>query len=807
MDDPLIFEVFDRLDADAKISGTEEALVIGALLNQLSDVLDGTMASRPTPTVTVDTVPIQAYIRAISVAGFRGIGPRADLKLHPGPGLTLVVGRNGSGKSSFAEAAEIAMTGDSLRWSGKSKEWKSGWRNLHAGDTPIVEVALQVDGERDARTIRVQWNNDDVDSMETVVTVPGDERQTLESLGWSEALRTFRPFLSYSELSKIIEGRPVDRYNALAPMLGMETLQPPVEMLRQARLSAEKRLAAAKSTVGAALTMLRACDDGRASVAVSALTGSWDLVKVDSIITGTEPSASERDNILSLLVRLPAPDADVVAGAAAALRLANAQLESQRGSDGEQADRLAKLLQSAVDVHEQRGDCDCPVCGRHDGLAGDRVVALRHEIDQLRSAARSFASAKEAMSDARLAASDAIGDIPHPLDAKNGDDAGVPLGDLKAAWRAWIDEPADVLDLASHLESCSQTLVDATTAVRTAAANRQQALADLWRPYAEKLAELLPIAREGQLAERTVGPLKQAERWLKRCEAAIRDERFDAVKTKVKGVWETLATGSSVTLDDVRFGTKKVEMDVTVDGDQTAALGVMSQGELHALALSLFIPRVKFEKSPFGFAMLDDPVQAMDPVRVDGLARVLNDLSQTHQVVVFTHDDRLPAAVRQLQIPATVLRVTRRPKSEVELEVSLDPIHAALGDARALMLSNKLPPEVSLRVVPGLCRQAIEAACLQTGRRQLQASGLSHAECEDVTAKSVKLLPRLALALFGDAGRAGDVYGTLNNKFGGWAADTVRSCNEKTHAGATENDDLKSLIGNSQSLAEKLAAL
>jgi hypothetical protein len=35
--------------------------------------------------------------------GLRGIGPRQTLELVPGPGLTVVAGRNGSGKSSFAE--------------------------------------------------------------------------------------------------------------------------------------------------------------------------------------------------------------------------------------------------------------------------------------------------------------------------------------------------------------------------------------------------------------------------------------------------------------------------------------------------------------------------------------------------------------------------------------------------------------------------------------------------------------------------------------------------------------------------------
>src|SRR4051794_22705792 len=48
-----------------------------------------------------------AYLTAISVEGFRGIGPTAAIEFPPGPGLTLVIGRNGSGKSSFAEALEV----------------------------------------------------------------------------------------------------------------------------------------------------------------------------------------------------------------------------------------------------------------------------------------------------------------------------------------------------------------------------------------------------------------------------------------------------------------------------------------------------------------------------------------------------------------------------------------------------------------------------------------------------------------------------------------------------------------------------
>jgi hypothetical protein len=51
-----------------------------------------------------------------------------------------VVGRNGSGKSSFAEGAEVLLTGTSLRWEGRTKAWMLGWRT----DTAAVSAELVV---------------------------------------------------------------------------------------------------------------------------------------------------------------------------------------------------------------------------------------------------------------------------------------------------------------------------------------------------------------------------------------------------------------------------------------------------------------------------------------------------------------------------------------------------------------------------------------------------------------------------------------------------------------------------------------
>src|SRR5690606_3509265 len=133
---------------------------------------------------------------------------------------------------------------------------------------------------------------------------------------------------------------------------------------------------------------------------------------------------------------------------------------------------------------------------------------------------------------------------------------------------------------------------------------------------------------------------------------------------------------------------------VTVDGTPAEAVGVMSQGELHALALSLFLPRAMLPESPFRFLAIDDPVQSLDPARIDGLGRVLADAARTRQVIVFTHGDRLPDAVRRLGLPATIRRVSRRDRSVVDVHEAADPVLGYLDDARAVAKAGEVPVDV-----------------------------------------------------------------------------------------------------------------
>jgi hypothetical protein len=223
---------------------------------------------------------------------------------------------------------------------------------------------------------------------------------------------------------------------------------------------------------------------------------------------------------------------------------------------------------------------------------------------------------------------------------------------------------------------------------------------------------------------------------------------------------------------------RRVVLDVTVDGVEGAALGVMSQGELHSLALSLFVPRATLPESPFRFIVIDDPVQSMDPARVDGLARVLEGASADRQVLVFTHDDRLPEAVRRLDIPAEIVEVTRRDASVVELRRAIDPVGRYLEDALAVAGTGDLPAAAAARVVPGLCRLAIEAACMEVVRRRRLGRGEPYADVERALTEAGTLTRLGALALFDDPERGPVLPARIEKEAGAAAALAFRLCDD-----------------------------
>ena len=234
-DDSLLATVLNRIDSDQGLSAQAGLLVYAAIVGDdaLAEALE---SPTPLPARTdresgVPAEPVGAYLAGITVAGFRGIGEERSVALQPGPGLTLILGRNGSGKSSFAEAAELALTGASVRWSDRASIWRQGFRNLHV-TPPKIKVELHVEGVAGRTRVDVSWP-DSAQVGDALISAqrPGQPKGELASLGWQAAMSAYRPFLSYEELGALLTSKPTELYDALAAILGLEDLA-----------SAEKRL-------------------------------------------------------------------------------------------------------------------------------------------------------------------------------------------------------------------------------------------------------------------------------------------------------------------------------------------------------------------------------------------------------------------------------------------------------------------------------------------------------------------------------------------------------------------------------------
>jgi recombinational DNA repair ATPase RecF/uncharacterized Zn finger protein (UPF0148 family) len=812
MPDKLHADVLERLQQEVGLSDQVKELVLAALIGEVEECLGGKTPSKPAPGPDEASSPVRAYIDSIVVEGFRGIGPRSTLDLTPGPGLTLVVGRNGSGKSSFAEALELLLTGDNQRWSSKrSKIWKDGWRNLHAPDATRIEAKLLIDGQPGPYLASRQWNaSDTLEAGEATIAHDG-KSSPLSQLGWATPLVTYRPFLSYNELGSMLEEGPSKLFDALASILGLEELVTAADALKEARASRSKIHKKAKDTLKELRASLDAHGDERAAKCLDALKGSkWKLDIVENLVAGG--AASQTDPAITRLrelTQIQGPNPDRVSELVTKLRSAINDQQSVAGTDADKARRRADILDKALELHRHDGDGDCPVCGRSSALNEAWHQQAEEQAQELRKEAEAAEQAHHALRQAEQTARAMA--TPPPASLSSTEELGVDADAAQVAWNAWHDgATATGEELAKHLETQAPDLNLALELLREQAQQKLQAREDLWRPMALALAEWLPSARQVQAETDTIKHLKAAEDWVRTTATAIRNERFQPIKEKVKAIWELLRTRSNVELEDVTFEGKttsrKVSLDVTVDGTQGAALGVMSQGELHSLALALFLPRATLDASPFRFLVIDDPVQSMDPARVDGLAKVLGEVANDRQVVVFTHDDRLPDAVRRLSVPAKIIEVLRREGSVVELREVRSPMRQYLDDAFALASTKDLPKIARERVVPPLCRHSLEAVCIDVVRRRRLTRGDSHQSVEELFETHRKLMPRLALALFDDAEKTGEVYKSLKNRVGPWQVDTVKLCNEGAHKGFPGDDPL-SFVRNVEKLAGELVKL
>ena len=501
------------------------------------------------------------------------------------------------------------------------------------------------------------------------------------------------------------------------------------------------------------------------------------------------------------LAGLHVPSDEAIGEAFTALRVAERAQSDAAKTDARRATQVATLLRQALAVRDpERLADDCPVCGTADVLdeawaanAAEQATALSEQAEALTSAERRVAAARrglETLFDATAHAAPA---------SRAAGDASPRAGRAAAATPAL--RAATIARRARRRRSPARPC-------RARAGSELERRGAAWQEVSTHVAGWLEQAREVEARAATLKALKDAEKWVKGAAEELRAERFAPISERAIANWRELRQGSSVDLHDITLKKSgrsgRADFDVRADGEGANALGVMSQGELLALSVSVFLPRAALDESPFRFAVIDDPVQAMDPAKVDGLARVLHRAARTRQIVVFTHDDRLPEAIRRLRLDATMLHVDRRANSTVDVQLSRSPVQRYLDGARGYAKPDRLPPEVQARVVPMFCRSAVEAAAANIVRRRAVEEGTSLDAADERIDEARTLRETLALVLFGEAGRQGEVAREIRKRYGPTSAALVTELNRGSHGAVLDPSTLKRLPESTRDLIQQL---
>ena len=553
-------------------------------------------------------------------------------------------------------------------------------------------------------------------------------------------------------------------YDALAKLLGLEEITDAEKRLSTALKEAKVPRQLAKDELTQLKRIVGESTDERAVSAAALLKKRpVDVPAVLALATGSVETPSGTTVGLRAIAGNFIPLQAQVDAVVEALRTALASTVDLASDALAIAERRNALLSSALELHEQTGTVDCPVCETgtlDDSWAEHARIRITDEDDKLAQYKRS----RRDLEDARRAAATLINDVS---DANAVE--GVELASLQPYREAVVKAravPEEVTDLADHVSKWLPGVVEAGGLLRQEALDAIAVRQGSWAPIATRLASWVRMEQAAAKTDATVSSLDAAKKWVTAHAIDLRNQRLEPIADQARQIWAELRQESNVDIGAISLEgsstRRKAVLKGTVDGEPSEALSVMSQGELHALALALFIPRATTPSSPFRFIVLDDPIQAMDPAKIDGFVRVLSTLAKTRQVIVFSHDDRLATAIRQLAVDARLVEVTRETGSKIYVKETLNQAKRYVADLRALVKDEAVPVEVKRRVAPGLFRLALESAAQQVFYAKQHRAGTGREATEKRWSEVHKTRQRLALAVHDDADK--DLTGWLSHR-------------------------------------------
>jgi len=626
-------------------------------------------------------------IDKLTVAGFRGILSPLELSFRNGatPTSMVIYGRNGTGKSSIADAWEWLHAGriDRLAREG-AREGAYPHREASQGDT-FVEASFSGPRLKPAR-----------------LTFDLSRVRTPKEEGDLQTLRRIAPHpchIRFADLTDFVYYTKAQRHDALARLMGFT---PQVELQKALRRTLRRLTDELESRKGRYEVL---SDEINELLEPDDLTDSAFLARMNSVFSRHSVGSAKRPNEAETMAEIlrnrveEDPRAKELAELERLKRACEATvvpdhlwlkieaLEKSARELGEQAGKIADLplvdlygrvqrvLEERLSSEETTGKC--PVCGQEiaeplllehlkDELtrleelkkAKDGVVTAREQLKQLLRDSSGFASnLVEHCSDLEL-----------PADAWSTEKVTESARAVEAA----IDAFAPMLEspIGQLPEVISRSLSRRIEKARTAASDfesgRKSLLTSLTRRSDElrndetrgKLVadyslvrDALKARRQWAIARDAVERLQEVSRRFDRfVEAFVRDSiadvqaRFAAISDDVDrffGILEEHTQGvGSPALRLLPEQDRAVILEVEFRGETVSpAYRMLSESQLNSFGLAAFLASAKQFNPKFRFLILDDVINSFDAYKRPQVVRLLKEEFPDHQFLVMTHDE------------------------------------------------------------------------------------------------------------------------------------------------------------------------
>lgn len=576
-------------------------------------------------------------ITQITLRCFRGVPDELSIALEGGKSL-MVLGDNGTGKSSIADGVEYFFTG---RIEELAREGRGTLHHVGSPDNQKTEVAVATDGSLGGTT------SPQHPATETNAIAAGDNF-----------------ILRGRTLAAFIDKRKAEKYDHLLKLLGLEAVNLFRQDLQQAKNALEgERSAAATQRDSAKAGVTKAANATDEATLLGAIIAQAEKAGVKA--PESLESALTQDWTTAFGDR-----ADVVKKSAEARRLKSevagasafpAELYARTWNstiEGIAADDLSRLgLMNAAETYlATREDIvQCPLCGQP---VSDQE--LRAQVTSLIAEMAKWAKPLE-QAKAR------IGELIQRVDGcwqKRGD-LSKQLVRFGATPKPLPPSPSETLKAGVKKNSVVdlgllQSAKDALIRWDAETARAIEESTPAVQPQDEALVRLLQMVNVGERWRQTEREFRKAERAFEIADRihsnylAAQNRHFESVLDRISGrvaeIYGKLHPGEQIS--EVAFesaGPKGLEVGLNFYGrPQKPPHAVLSESHLNSLGLAFFLAMGETFNEYVGFLVLDDVVNSFDIDHRGHLASLLALEMGQHQLIVLTHDQIFFEQLRRL---------------------------------------------------------------------------------------------------------------------------------------------------------------